>query len=133
MQVQLGCIILGHKSLPLNMMKKFTFIILLVLGFSVSGFSQERNQLAGIAAVKIVRFYPNPATTYINFEFDKASNDKAYTLQVFNFLGKKVLDLQQLTPRTQVDLTNYTRGVYIFQLKDRSGKVVESGKFQIEK
>jgi hypothetical protein len=124
---------LGHKSLPLNMMKNFTFVILLVLGLSVTGFGQERNQSAGNPTLKIVRFYPNPATTYINFEFEKVNNDKAYTLQVFNFLGKKVIDLQQLTPRTQIDLTQYNRGVYIFQLKDRSGKVVECGKFQIEK
>lgn len=124
-------IILGFKSLPLNMMKTFTLFILLV-GISVSGFSQTQPERLAAPSVKIVRFYPNPATTSINFEFQKTL-DKSFTFQVFNFLGKKIIDIQTLTPRTQVDLTNYNRGVYIFQLKDNRGKVIESGKFQVEK
>jgi len=32
-----------------------------------------------------------------------------------------------------VNLTDFTRGIYIFQLKDQNGKVIESGKFQVNK
>ncbi len=131
MQVLGLYIILGFKSLPLIKMKIFTFIILLV-GISITGFSQDRPISPTAPTVKIVRFYPNPATTLINFEFQRVL-DKSYSFQVYNFLGKKIIDLQKLTPRTQVDLTNYNRGVYIFQLKDSRGKVIESGKFQVEK
>jgi Secretion system C-terminal sorting domain len=113
------------------MMKIFTLFIFWV-GISVAGFSQVQPERPTTPTVKIVRFYPNPATTFINFEFQKTL-DKSYSFQVFNFLGKKIIDLQQLTPRAQVDLTNYNRGVYIFQLKDSKGKVIESGKFQVEK
>ena len=28
---------------------------------------------------------------------------------------------------------NYFRGLYIYQLKDRSGRIVESGKFQVSR
>jgi uncharacterized protein YqhQ len=113
------------------MMKIFTLFILMV-GISVAGIGQTQPQRLTTPTVKIVRFYPNPATTSINFEFQKVI-DKSYSFQVFNFLGKKIIDIQQLTSRTQVDLTNYNRGVYIFQLKDNKGKVIESGKFQVEK
>jgi hypothetical protein len=113
-------------------MKNFTFIILLVVFSSVAGYSQTSTERLSQASVKMVRFFPNPATSYINFEFNKNTNE-TYTFQVFNFLGKKVMDLSQINNRTQVDLTNYTRGFYIFQLKKRNGKVIESGKFQVEK
>lgn len=112
-------------------MKNFTLIILLVIFGSVTGYAQTTERLPQ-ASVKMVRFFPNPATSFINFEFNKSTDD-TYTFQVFNFLGSKVIDLPQVNNRTRVDLTNYTRGFYIFQLKNRNGKVIESGKFQVEK
>jgi hypothetical protein len=32
-----------------------------------------------------------------------------------------------------VNLSDFIRGVYIFQLRDQNGKVVDSGKFQVSK
>ncbi len=113
-------------------MKNSTLIILLVLFSSVSAYAQTGTGRPVQAPVKIVRFFPNPATSFINFEFNKSTDD-TYTFQVYNFLGKKVIDVPQVNTRTRVDLTNYTRGFYIFQLKNRNGKVIESGKFQVEK
>ncbi len=37
---------------------------------------------------RIVKFYPNPATSYITFDIQKES-DKNYTFQIYNMLGKK--------------------------------------------
>jgi hypothetical protein len=82
--------------------------------------------------VRIVRFYPNPATSFINFEFKKPSNDQ-YRFRVFNFLGKKVMELPKINGNSRVDLADFTRGIYIFQVMDQHGKVIESGKFQVEK
>ena len=113
-------------------MKNFTLIILLVIFSSVKGYAQTGTDRLPQASVKMVRFFPNPATSFINFEFNKSTGD-TYTFQVFNFLGSKVVDLPQVNNRIRVDLTNYTRGFYIFQLKNRNGKVIESGKFQVEK
>ena len=113
-------------------MKKFTLIILLSVFIGLQSNAQATGTSAVQTAAKMVKFFPNPATTYVNFEFQQLQQ-KTYSLQLYNFLGKKILDLPELTPRTQVNLTNYTRGVYIFQLKDKTGKVIESGKFQIEK
>jgi hypothetical protein len=98
----------------------------------MAGYTQTVSNRTIQAPVKLVRFFPNPATSFINFELQKSGNE-TYIFQVFNFLGKKVMDLPQVSNRTQVDLTNYTRGFYIFQLKNKSGKVIESGKFQVEK
>lgn len=82
---------------------------------------------------KVTRFYPNPATTVINFEFDK-SVDKTYTLLICNFLGKKMTE--QRVTETKITITlddQYYRGLYVYQLRDPSNRIVESGRFQVVK
>jgi len=83
-------------------------------------------------STRIVTCYPNPAISYINIDIQKISA-KSLSILVFNFLGKKVADFNEINLHNRIDLTNFSRGIYIFQLKDPSGRVIESGKFQIEK
>lgn len=83
--------------------------------------------------VKYTHLYPNPATSYINFTFDK-SVDKNYTLQLFNFIGRKMADIRITDSKLTITLDdNYLRGLYIYQLRDQTGRIVESGKFQVDK
>lgn len=114
-------------------MKNFTLIFLLAIGIQLGAQAQSGDPLPSRNdQVRFIKFYPNPATTTINFDFNKGF-DKTLTFQIFNFLGKKVLEITQVTSRNQVNLNDFSRGVYIFQLRDRSGKVIESGKFQVSK
>jgi len=81
---------------------------------------------------RIIKFYPNPAVSQITFSFENgAEKDKSF--QIFNFIGKKIYELQSVSSKTIVDLSNFYRGVYIFQVRNRNGKVIESGKFQVTK
>lgn len=114
-------------------MKRILTIVACILLMTTATAQTDRTP-AGNAenVVKVVRFYPNPASSFINFEF-KQTRLADFSFKVFNFIGKKVLEINNLTPRTVVNLNDYFRGVYIFQLTDRSGKVVESGKFQVVK
>jgi hypothetical protein len=80
----------------------------------------------------VLKFYPNPATTVINFDFQK-SYEKGYTLEIYNFLGRKMFNGQNVSEKTTVNLADFTRGVYIYQLRDKNGRLVESGKFQVSK
>ena len=113
---------------------KIFYILSIILLVSVTTKSQDRNPSlpAGTPVPKFVKFYPNPATSFINFEFQKAS-DKSYNFQIINLLGKKVFEVTNVNPKTVVNLTDFLRGVYIFQLRDQNGKVVDSGKFQVSK
>jgi hypothetical protein len=114
-------------------LKKNFYILLFTVLFSSSGFAQNKGTATPAdGAVKFMRFYPNPAITVINFEFQKGF-DKYFTFQVFNFIGKKVVDLKTVTPKINIPLTDYNRGVYIYQLRDRNGKIIDSGKFQVVK
>ncbi len=117
-------------------MKKFYLIILFFSFISLANAQVPRvvesNPLLNAAPAKAIKFYPNPATSFINFELIK-SNQKGATLQVYNFVGKKVYELSNLNQKTSLSLTEFYRGVYIFQLRDKSGRIVESGKFQVVK
>ena len=79
-----------------------------------------------------LRFYPNPATSVVTFDFLKGY-EKGYSLHVYNFLGRRVHETRNVPPKTSVTLTDFSRGIYIYQLVDRNGKVVQSGKFQVSR
>ena len=117
-------------------MKKIYVLILLVV-FSFSANAQQKSAVANFASenltsTKIVKFYPNPAITVINFEFNKLVQ-RNYTLQIYNFIGKKVYELFSVSQKSSISLTEFNRGIYIFQLRDKTGQIVESGKFQVSK
>ncbi|HEY8959129.1 hypothetical protein J2730_000210 [Chitinophaga ginsengisegetis] len=80
-----------------------------------------------------MKLYPNPATTVITFEVQQHNNDRLYDLIVYNFLGKKIDQLKGISSKTTVSLDNYYNGLYIFQLRDQRGNLVESGKFNVVK
>lgn len=79
-----------------------------------------------------VRFYPNPATISVTFDFQK-NYEKGYSIKIFSFLGKKMFETSNLSERTTINLSEFNRGVYIYQLFDKNGKMIESGKFQVSR
>ena len=121
-----------NKKSNFTVLKKIYYILIFTLLFVSGSFAQNKTVAAADPGVKFMRFYPNPAVSVINFEFQKGF-DKYFTFQVFNFIGKKVLDLKTVTPKINIPLTDFYRGVYIYQLRDRSGKIIDSGKFQVVK
>lgn len=108
-----------------------SFILILVNAAK----SQERTTPSGPPGdpvAKIIKFYPNPATSFITFDFQRGY-DKTYTLQIFNLPGKKVYEVTDVSPKTVVNLNEFFRGMYIFQLRDKAGRLIEAGKFQVSK
>jgi Secretion system C-terminal sorting domain len=114
---------------------RLLYLVILMVVFSAAGVKAQ-SRLAtfpdnGSAAT--VRFYPNPAVSYITFEDILKKYDKNYSIQVFNFLGKKVYEFSLGDQKNIVNVSDFFRGIYIFQLRDPTGKIVESGKFQVNK
>jgi len=58
---------------------------------------------------------------------------RGLSIQVYSFLGKKMYEGPNIPPRVTIDLTEYNMGLYMYHLIDVSGKVIESGKFQVTK
>ncbi|MDF2187527.1 T9SS type A sorting domain-containing protein [Paraflavitalea sp. CAU 1676] len=111
----------------------YTLSFILILSNTVR--SQERTTPSsppGEPVAKIIKFYPNPATSFITFDFQRGY-DKNYTLQIFNLPGKKVHEVTEITPKTTVNLSDFFRGIYFFQLRDKAGRLIEAGKFQVSK
>jgi hypothetical protein len=111
------------------------YLVLLMVFFSAAGVKAQ-SRMAGFpdnGSSATVHFYPNPASSYITFEDFLKKYDKNYNIQVFNFLGKKVYQFNLGDQKNIVNLSDFFRGIYIFQLKDPEGKIVESGKFQVNK
>lgn len=115
-------------------MRKLLLIVSIIL-LTIAAHSQATR--AGFSSTgtqtSILRFYPNPATTVINFDFQR-SYDKGYSIQIYNaVLGRKMLEQTNIPDKISIDLGNFTRGVYVYQLIDKTGKLVETGKFQVSK
>lgn len=110
-----------NKNLHNSFITKSVLAFIIIMMSAASAFSQT----------KTVKCYPNPATAVINFEF-KSGKDKNTQLQIYSFTGKKMTDLAVTSGKITVILDNdYYRGVYIFQLRDKNGKIIETGKFQV--
>ncbi len=122
-------------------MKKIYFLLLLV-SFSLSvGLVAQTNTSRGTngnppqqdpVTVKILKSYPNPATTFITFEFQR-SYASGYSIEIYNLPGKRVALAANISNKITIQLQNFYRGVYIYKLVDRTGRVAESGKFQVTK
>lgn len=113
------------------------YLIILFTAFSFLASAQDEKggdvtYASDAVKVKVVKLYPNPAVDVINFELIRpVTND--VVLQIYSFTGKKVYQSPALSQKTTIPLTEFFRGVYIFQLRDKYGRIIESGKFQVNK
>ena len=114
-------------------MKKLIYILSFLIGITFTSFAQSK--LApdqGAPSAKFIKFYPNPAASSINFDFQR-SYDNSFSLLIFNFMGKKVYEIKNTPSRINLNLEDFYRGIYVFQLRDKNGATLESGKFQVVK
>lgn len=114
--------------------KSYLKKLLVIASLVISGFVYAHgNPDNGFTRqVKIIKCYPNPAVSVINFDISEI--DKGYSLQIYTFTGKKMTDLPVNASKISVTLDNdFYRGIYIYQLHDKTGKLVETGKFQVVK
>ncbi len=114
------------------MLKKIIYISILFIGITFTSFAQTKSSIGGDPIAKLVKPYPIPATTAINFDFQYGFNN-SFSLQIYNFMGKKLIELTTTSPRINMSLEDFYRGIYIFQLRDKSGNIIDSGKFQVVK
>lgn len=112
---------------------KRILLILSIFFVTTAGTKAQTKPLpiAGVQA-SVLRLYPNPATSVINFEIK--DYESGYSIQIFNaILGRKMYEMANMPERMSVNLADFSRGIYIYQLRDKSGRMLESGKFQVAK
>lgn len=121
------------------MYKKFT-ILLLAFACSVSVVWGQTNYPHGqhdpsqkdpAPKTRVVKVYPNPATNAVNFGIQQSNNESNLEIIVYNFLGKRMALIKFSGSVAKLDLSKYYSGIYIYQLRDSKGNLVESGKFNV--
>jgi hypothetical protein len=120
------------EKLIFTTLKKIITILTFLLAIQYASFSQARNIGVDETTAKVVKFYPNPAADIIRFELQKGT-EKMLTLQLYNFMGKKVSETQITGSYIYIPLDGFLRGVYVFQLRNKEGKILDSGRFQVVK
>lgn len=76
-----------------------------------------------IENVKDFKIYPNPTKGIINIDFGK-NNIKNATIQVVNLLGEVLLNEQVTSQKHSLNLTNYSRGIYLLKFSNEIGSKV---------
>ena len=68
-----------------------------------------------------ILIYPNPASSYINLEFDNPESN-SFTINIYNFLGQKVISLDNLTTvRYTIQTESFKSGLYFIEIINEHG------------
>ena len=112
-------------------MAKLISILSFFLLISIQSQAQSsKNSPVPDGSERLIKMYPNPATSFITFDLQK-DVDKGLSIQLYSLIGKKMFETLNVKEKVTVSLEDFNRGVYIYHLIDRNGKLVESGKFQV--
>lgn len=85
-----------------------------------------------VPTASMIRLYPNPATTYIQFEL--TGNVRATSLFIYNaVMGKKMMGVNNVSGQMRISLNDFPRGLYVYHLLNAKGQILEVGKFQVSK
>lgn len=63
---------------------------------------------------------PNPTEDKINIKID---NQKPYTLTMVDIFGKQLMESQNITKETTLDISSFASGIYFLQVKDNQNVV----------
>ncbi|MEI9957513.1 MAG: T9SS type A sorting domain-containing protein [Ferruginibacter sp.] len=110
-------------------MKKIFYILILLIGINFTSSAQNNS---GDGAPKLIKLYPIPATSVINFDF-VSGYDKSFSFQIYNFTGKVVYELKSPPQKIALSLAEFSRGFYYYQLRDVNGRVIETSRFLVVK
>ena len=86
-------------------MRRLLIILSIIFLSAQYADAQSRNNPIPGSTEKILKFYPNPATSIITLYFVK-SYQRGYMLQVFNFLGKPVFESPNVPTKTTLNLSD---------------------------
>ncbi len=105
--------------------------ILPILSFILLIATQSKGQSSRISPSsettdRIIKLYPNPATTTITFDLQKGYQ-KGMSVQIYSFLGTKMYEIPNVPQKISIDLVEFNRGLYMYHLLVATGKVIESG------
>lgn len=76
-----------------------------------------------------VTAYPNPCTTQITF---RSSITGSQYLSVYDITGRKLETMSVNNGMVTLQTAAYAKGLYLYNVTDKSGRVVDEGKFSVQ-
>ena len=76
--------------------------------------------------IQSVKLYPNPVSSVLNI-----ANLKNTKIEIFNVVGQRVVNLENVNGEQTVDMSEYPNGIYF--VKIQSGKTVRTEKIKLVK
>jgi len=76
--------------------------------------------------IQAVKLYPNPVSSVLNI-----ANLKNTKVEIFNVVGQRVVNLENVNGEQTVDMSEYPNGIYF--VKIQSGKTVRTEKIKLVK
>jgi len=123
------------EILTYNLLKRFQALLIVCVVVCCSSFTNKIGNGSFHSSdlqAKTIKCYPNPAISYVNFELPDNYLSKDYLLQVYSFTGKKMYEFNVNSAKATLTFNNqFYRGIYVYQLQDKAGRVIETGKFQV--
>ncbi|MCD6064760.1 MAG: hypothetical protein K0R82_2671 [Flavipsychrobacter sp.] len=76
----------------------------------------------------VIEVYPNPATAQV---YITNTTKEAVTWELYSMNGAKVLDGITVKGKTEADVSAVATGSYIYQVKNKGGDIVQTGKLDV--
>lgn len=80
------------------------------------------------AAGNSLKVFPNPVSDVLNFEMDY---NKAATAVIMDITGRKIATESFELGKASLNVSNYNKGIYLYQVTNEEGKVIKAGKFTV--
>jgi hypothetical protein len=68
-----------------------------------------------------VKITPNPSTGIFSVEAKKIIENEILSLRVYDLLGNLIIELNDVTEKTEINLKNYSKGVYMVHILSNLG------------
>jgi hypothetical protein len=76
------------------------------------------------------RVYPNPCSSQVNFLYSAQSTMNIY---VYDITGRQISQTEMLNGTASLNTSDYSNGMYLYRITDKSGNVLDNGKFTVQK
>lgn len=78
-----------------------------------------------------IKIFPNPATNTISIEI-QSDKIHSFDAEIYDLNGKMIFMRNYKTNNSQIDVNNFSKGIYILNIKGDNGTLLKSEKIAIE-
>lgn len=75
-----------------------------------------------------VNVLPNPSNGLFNFVIQNGERNAVYTIDIFDYTGKRIKSIETNYAQKIIDLTNVSSGIYFYQIRNSQQQLVKTDK-----